>query len=252
MELSLVLVVAVSLLAVSPTEAATGHLPKSYPLCKKSDPNLNTCLKNAVQAVVPQLVDGIPNLGVLSIDPLEVSSIDISQGTGPVAVALKFRNVKVYGLSKGIVRDSKADLKNFMLEFGGFAPYVRLEADYEMDGKILVLPVTGKGRCNITFDDMETRLGPKGKSTKKNGDSYFDVTDFKLDIFSLGKLSFNFENLFNGDKTLGESMNKIMNENWKDMWAELRPSFEKTFSAVFREYAHRLFSKVPMKDIFLD
>jgi len=38
-----------------------------------------------------------------------------------------------------------------ILEADGIIPEASLEADYVMDGRFLVLPLRGKGKCKIDF-----------------------------------------------------------------------------------------------------
>jgi len=42
-------------------------------------------------------------------------------------------------------------MENRILEADGFMPAATLEADYVMDGRFLVLPLRGKGKCKIDF-----------------------------------------------------------------------------------------------------
>ncbi|PSN54018.1 hypothetical protein C0J52_10172 [Blattella germanica] len=49
-----------------------------------------------------------------------------------------------------------------------------------------------------------------------------------------------------------DNTNKVLNENWKAFWEELRPSFEETFGAIFSQLAKKVFDKVPSQEIFLD
>jgi hypothetical protein len=50
----------------------------------------------------------------------------------------------------------------------------------------------------------------------------------------------------------GESTNRVLNENWKQFWSELKPSFEETYAEVFLQLSKIIFGKVPENDIFLD
>lgn len=43
-----------------------------------------------------------------------------------------------------------------MLYTESISPELRLEADYEMSGRILLLPIQGKGPCNITLSKSFT------------------------------------------------------------------------------------------------
>ncbi|KAK7866335.1 hypothetical protein R5R35_003265 [Gryllus longicercus] len=240
-----------AVLLTAPPARAANQLPQDWIRCQKTDPQLDRCLEGAVQDAIKKLAGGIPSLGIASIDPLQLSALEIGQGQGPISVNQKFSNIKVLGLSKAVLEKSRADLGHYTLSFDG-AVTNDFEADYEMDGRILLLPVTGRGRCKLSFTNMKATLEPKGKEIQKNGKRYFDVTEFVLSIKSLDKMQVHFENLFNGDKALGDTMNTLMNENWRDLWGELRPAFEQTFGAVFHQITKRIFEKVPFDDVFLD
>ena len=45
----------------------------------------------------------------------------------------------------------RADIDKKKIVFEGVLPSAYLEADYEMDGRFLVLPIKGKGRCRFDF-----------------------------------------------------------------------------------------------------
>jgi hypothetical protein len=44
-----------------------------------------------------------------------------------------------------------ADLGKRYIEFQANVPFTTIDADYIMDGKFLVLPMKGKGKCNMTL-----------------------------------------------------------------------------------------------------
>lgn len=60
----------------------------------------------------------------------------------------------------------------------------------------------------------------------------------------------NLENLFNGDKLLGDNMNRFLNENWQDILAELKPSIIDAFTQIFSGIINSVFSRLPYDDIF--
>lgn len=45
----------------------------------------------------------------------------------------------------------RADLDHYTLYTESLSPELRLDADYELNGKILLLPVQGQGPCVITL-----------------------------------------------------------------------------------------------------
>lgn len=58
-------------------------------------------------------------------------------------------------------------------------------------------------------------------------------------------------NLFNGNKVLGDMMNDMMNENWKELFNELNSAFVNSFGAICLKAANGVFSKNPVHKLFL-
>lgn len=58
------------------------------------------------------------------------------------------------------------------------------------------------------------------------------------------------EDLFNGDKILSKSTNDFINENWKDIIDELKPSILKSIAAVLQESGNKIFVKIPYEKYF--
>lgn len=94
--------------------------------CKKSDPGLSECIKKSLQFGVPHLVKGrileslfcsrkfmfikinvpgIPNLGLLPIDPLRITELGIDQGSGPVSIKLNFRDLDISNIGTAKINE---------------------------------------------------------------------------------------------------------------------------------------------------
>lgn len=58
------------------------------PLCSKSDPNLNECVKKSGNALLPFLTKGIRDFGFPPVDPLKIPFLALSQNDGPVGLKL--------------------------------------------------------------------------------------------------------------------------------------------------------------------
>lgn len=81
-------------------------------------------------------------------------------------------------------------------------------------------------------------------------DNHIKVTKLHLDTPTV-RSYFKFDNLFNGNKQLGDEMNKFMNENWLDVAKDTKPSFDETLDRVFKQNLDNLFEKVPYDEIFV-
>ncbi|XP_049942146.1 protein takeout-like [Schistocerca serialis cubense] len=245
------LVCGAALLLAPLRPAAAAHLPPDYPVCKRDSPDVNDCLKKALAVVVKLVAAGIPSLGVVPVDPLDVPLIEISDGTKNINLRITFRNVRVTGLSQVSAISSSLDLANNKLELSGVEPHLVFEADYEMSGKFLVVPVEGSGRCRFIFTNLTAELKLISERQMKGNQEYWDLKQLLLNIPRLERFEVNFENLFNGDQTLGPGFNRLLNENWIEFWGALRPTFEESFGLIFKSLAANVFGKVPLDEVFL-
>lgn len=124
-----------------------------------------------------------------------------------------------------------------------------LEGDYTMGGRVLLLPINGKGRCKLDFHGWDSDWKIKTKAVEKNGKQYMTIQDSKLGL-KASRLTMDFENLFNGDKQLSETMNTFLNENWQEILNELRPSLSETISQILISIVSGTFSRIPYDEIF--
>ncbi|KAJ2937935.1 hypothetical protein O0L34_g14208 [Tuta absoluta] len=237
--------------AVAGTAVAQNALPDDFTRCRQKDTKLNDCLKGAVPDALKRMKKGIPSLSVPPLEPLQVSSINIESGAGPVVIAQNYKNIKLHGLTDSVLTTYKADLKHFRLRTDSITPKMEFLADYVMRGRILVLPIQGKGIANITMVNLVVKHDLIGEPVVKNGQTFMHIKDYRV-RFIPQKVILYFTNLFNGDKRLGDQMNLFLNENSDLVFNELKESYEKSLSSVFQDVTNRIFDKVPMKDIFIE
>lgn len=123
-----------------------------------------------------------------------------------------------------------------------------LEGEYTMGGRVLLLPINGRGKCKLDFHGWDSDWRIKTKVVNKNGKEYMAVDDSKL-LFAANGLTMKFENLFN-DKQLSETMNVFLNENWQEILNELRPSLSETMSQILISIVSGPFNRIPYNDFF--
>lgn len=150
-----------------------------------------------------------------------------------------------------------------------FVPHLYITGNYILKGKILSLPIGGEGKANVTFGKllvMETcennkiialYLGPgeytydfDWKSIQKNGVEYIEIVN-PVVKFDLETAHFQFDNLFNGDKTLGDQMNKFINENWSEVMKEVGGGIAKTLSTILTSLVKGYIEAVPFNEVVL-
>lgn len=84
----------------------------------------------------------------------------------------------------------------------------------------------------------------------KKGKVYAQIDKFSLQ-FEVSKMQIKLENLFNGDKLLGDNMNVFLNENWPEILKELKPAINYAIEELFKSIINRIFAKLPYEEYFL-
>ncbi|KAK7866340.1 hypothetical protein R5R35_003268 [Gryllus longicercus] len=236
-------------------DALSHSLPSSFPRCRKAELDTDRCKNVIFEKSLHLLGKGIPELGLPSINPLEVAELIIGESGGPVSLSVRFRNAVVTGLTDATFYGGKFDFKdknNMSIIFTSAVETVNFDADYEMSGRMLLIPLSGKGRCKFTYYNLNSTLGPTGKMITIKGKEYFNVTDFYILLHKIENVNFQFDNLFNGDKNVGSPILKLINDNWQKLWGEMFPVFLEVFKNLYITLAKRVFDRVPFDDIFLD
>lgn len=65
--------------------------------------------------------------------------------------------------------------------------------------------------------------------------------------FLVGGMRIHLNNLFNGNKVLGSSLNLFLNQNSNEVIGELRNDLEKGLADIFKGLWNNVFSKLPIK-----
>ncbi|BES90528.1 JHBP [Nesidiocoris tenuis] len=226
---------------------ANAALPSGWKSCKRSDSDRSNCLKEAAQHAVLSIANnGNKKYGVFPADPLRFEKIDVDQSSGPVNIKLAFSNLDVIGLKKVQIENISWTRNEMILN--ATVPKLTVYGDYDIKGRVLVLPIVGQGKSNITIH--ETRVHTKWllPENAKGDKKYFRTEKLGLSIHG-SKVTFHFTNLFNGDKRLGDNMNKFLNENWALIWEEVQPAIQGSFGEAVKEISNRIFSKIPSREI---
>ncbi|KAL0131853.1 hypothetical protein PUN28_003008 [Cardiocondyla obscurior] len=240
---------AIFLLAVVVSTTAL-DLPSNFKTCNNSDPKVLECIADSVKDAVVSLAKGLKSFKILPIEPLAVDSLKIGESQGSVSLKQEYRNVKIHGLTKDLkVYNYQIDWDTLIFTSESFNNQVDFVADYKLDGKILLLPIRGEGKCNISMHNLITKHETHYEKFQKDGETYLRAKKY-LVKFIPEHVSLHFGNLFNGDSILGEQMHRFLNENSDLIFKELEAPYEETFGLVFTKLANDIFSRVPMNKIF--
>lgn len=196
--------------------------------------------------------EGHNGINLLPLDPLYIPKLTILQGeASPVNVDLSFKDNYMYGLKNARFHkiDGFQENPNGKYEFRYKAPRIDLAGPYKISGKVLILPIQGEGQSNISIVDPDITFKFTGKTITKNGKEYLTPENPRL-TFTMSRIIYKLDNLYKGDKALGDSTNLFLNENWKEIFPEVSGSIFDAFSQIIGNVVRQVFAKVPYKELF--
>ncbi|KAJ8716877.1 hypothetical protein PYW07_003504 [Mythimna separata] len=254
--------------------AFAGTLPSFITPCSRSDPQLNACIEKVITAAGSKFTEGIPELGIKPLDPVELGTVFVDNP----ALKLTFTDTVVTGLKGFRVNSYKInpDKGKATLDF---TANVTLKAHYDMDGQVLILPIRGNGQSRIKITNLNIVV--KYDFVEKDG--HWVVPSYK-DHYKMDRAQFKFTNLFNGNKELaqtterssrsawiksrscsqlyrpeycylevlnGETIHQVININWEPVMRDIGPvAFQQIIKACVDE-SKKLFAAVPLSQLLL-
>ncbi|CAH0557643.1 unnamed protein product [Brassicogethes aeneus] len=222
------------------------HIPSYIKPCKKNDPNLNDCALKQTKLAFPFVSKGDKQFKARPLNPFFLPFLEVDAGAN---LELKLINLTVNGLDNIEFKTVNYDIENNKSRFI-MSSTLNFVGKYEINGQILVLPIRGDGNCNITFSDGDFIYDTYWTFVEKNSQQFAKINNTKLDM-KLKRAHFNFENLFNGDKLLGDNMNKVLNDNWEDVMKEIGPGITHTLDVVATSILKAYFENIPYEEMFV-
>ncbi|XP_018570149.1 protein takeout-like [Anoplophora glabripennis] len=213
--------------------------------CSRSN-NFNECAIKSGQYAIPFLLNGDRQLKIPSLNPVKIEFVELTTSN----LNLKLRNVEVYGLDKLKILNVTVDFDKRKVRTITAIDRSTILAQYEMKGRI-ILPLTGHGPANITLYNGVYQYEAEWEFTTRNRNRYLKIIDSKYDYTS-DKITYDFKNLFNGDKVWSTEMNRILNENWMQVNEDLKTPFLETLLAFQNDISTKIFSQIPYDELFLD
>ncbi|KAG5870445.1 hypothetical protein JTB14_003334 [Gonioctena quinquepunctata] len=216
-----------------------------------SSPEFDSCLNTAVEKGFELIGStGISSLYFPSLEPLQIPSLTLGAGSGAVNLVQHYQNIRTYGLSITKVKNAHFDEVGRTLSFNSYYKEIRQEAEYELSGKVMFLPVFGKGDSVLKFRNVTIGHMMSFYEKIKDNKTHFLLSDYKA-MINIGGAHYDFRNLFNGDEKLGQPILLVINENWDLVFEDIREQIETAYARVIRSMATRFFENIPIYEIFL-
>ncbi|XP_069682372.1 circadian clock-controlled protein daywake-like isoform X2 [Periplaneta americana] len=221
--------------------------PEFLKTCWKNDPEFDKCSTRQVQEIFDNIQHGFPSLGMMSLEPLHIPEVKLLQGgDGPVSLNASMVDVKVTGLSKVTIICNKVNFETYGFTTELQIPRLRIEGVYTLNGKILVLPLTGHGDAWLEPEDLDIMAYVDVTRREEDGVQFFKINKVGVQ-FTIGKLALRLNNLYNGLKTLEDSTNEYLNKNWRPVADSLKPILSRTVSDILLDILSKVFDNIPAK-----
>ncbi|XP_069681810.1 protein takeout-like [Periplaneta americana] len=178
------------------------------------------------------------------LDPFEMKELKLSDGQGRGQVNLTMRDVKLLGLKDAYLQNYSYDFNTGHASFLFTIPQLTLLGTYNISEYILMLPISGTGNINITLVDKKFTIRYYISKGKINGVDHALLTSSAVHLDSK-RMYIHLDNLFDGDKRLGDEMHKLLDENWKEVFYEITPHIAASIIEVFTGMMNGITKQIP-------
>ncbi|VVC90727.1 uncharacterized protein LOC126965873 [Leptidea sinapis] len=226
-------------------------LPDYFPQCKKSDPQIEKCLLEAIEVVKPRIINGVPELNIPSLEPFNVPTLKLDRTGSNLRLKATVKNMKVYGGSNFKIEKIKLNLNNkYVGEVRLTMPRLVVVAEYDVHGsRILTLDINGKGKFRSNFTGITVVARGSAKPIEKEGIEYLQAEKM------ITKLKIGHGQLTLDDTerpAAAKSAAAFFNASPGIVLDILNPLIEESIAAILKAFFNKSFGVIPLKEILLE
>ncbi|XP_059050001.1 circadian clock-controlled protein daywake-like [Achroia grisella] len=214
--------------------------------CSRNDPNLNECALKSARESLEQFARGDTSRKLPPLDPLYVSemTVYIPNENG---LKLVFKDNYFHGLSDMKLEKLKFDLNKKVI-YTNAVVNLDVHNKYDLSGKLMIVPITSNGDSSIKLKNTVLQIslwyehvtGPDGKI-------HWKIINHDIK-YNIEKAVFRLENLL-GDKAIGDQVNLLLNELWREIVADVGPSVCNSLIEAVVETLGVLLAQVPYDEL---
>lgn len=225
--------------------------PDYFPVCKKSDPQIEKCVLDALEAMRPQLLAGIPDLEIPVIDPFTVPTLKLDRTAPNLRLKATVKHAIAYGGKDFKIEKLKLNLNNkYMGEIKLTLPKLYVTADYDVRGsKILTLDISGKGKLTANLTGITVIAKGLAKPTTTNDVEFLQVEKI------VSKVRLNNAQIAVDDTqrpVAAASAVSFFNASPQVILDILSPLIDETSAVVIKTFINKILAKVPIKEVLTE
>ncbi|XP_046743405.1 circadian clock-controlled protein daywake-like [Diprion similis] len=183
--MGLTLIFVQSLLLVSVLKTVSTALPPGITACPSTHDvdTYGKCVLQQLEAIRPFLPKGIASLKLPALDPLLLPSLTVDRSLEALKIRANMSQVRVYGASNFVIDEIKANPKDLSVELKVTMPHIHVKGEYDVQGRLLLLPLNGLGSFKGNFTNTKTQVIANGKEVAdKNGVQRIEMDQIALKI----------------------------------------------------------------------
>ncbi|GLV41785.1 uncharacterized protein CBL_12074 [Carabus blaptoides fortunei] len=227
--------------------ASTVPLQSYFKQCKRNDPDLNQCIEDSFNSASSEFIKADSRRHLASLSPLYVPCMYID-----VHGNLQINMTENYltGFDTVHINRVNWDWNKKIFDVHVMFDYTTFAGNYDIHGQLMILPIYGNGKANITFVKPDYHFTGTYAIKARSNKEYINLQKCTLP-YTLDRAFFKFENLYNNsESSLGKQMSKILDENWKEVNAELKANIGDGLAEVFCGFFQAYFEKVSLNELF--
>ncbi|KAL3277269.1 hypothetical protein HHI36_012620 [Cryptolaemus montrouzieri] len=214
--------------------------------------NLRECAIKSANDAIPFIVKGDPAYDIPNLSPLRIPFMSLIKTKD---MSLNLTDVNIQGLDQAKLIDFvPANVDKMLFDIVLAIPKVTINADYSIDGKIMIMPVNAKGRISLFLNNGVYTYTVVIKAVEINGENHYQIEGQKLE-FRFDKISSDLESLTSTDETIGsfpvEQVNELLNENWNTLLRDFGPLVSDAVSSLIQQIMNGIARDVPANGVFL-
>ena len=93
-------------------------------------------------------------------------------------------------------------------------------------------------------------IGIETKRIERNGKEFLEIQNAAVDL-STSRMWFGFDNFVN-DPVINEGIDRTLNDNWKDLFSEIKGDLEENIAVILAELLGPIMARIPFKEFFED
>ncbi|XP_024085981.1 circadian clock-controlled protein-like isoform X1 [Cimex lectularius] len=244
-------VVFMSVVVLALNEVLGKKLPDFVPTCKRNDPNLDDCILKSIEVVRPHLNNGIPKIRVPALEPLQIPELNINRDLPNLKVKANLKDVKVYGASSFKINRLKTNIDSLSLEMSVTIPKCYVTTEYDVDGRLLLVPLKGKGLFKGNFTNIVADVRGTGELiSNKKGVKYVAIKSLRSKV-KVGDQIVKFVNTDRNPQNdlITQTAANFINQNRQQVLEIVTPIAEETADAIIKQMGNNVLRSIPYNEL---